>query len=508
MNLPGRDWIVINAGILLIAGCLLQLYREYSSRSDSSTVHVGDLTYRYRVAQLRHSSTVVWENIDPGDRVFSNDAVRTDELSEAILTLKDGTKIEMDPDSMIVLNLSEGKQELDFKTGSIVIHPGSGSDWTIRQGDRELSSMEDRTRITLQGSDLEIESASGAELLEGGSKSQIPGGKTARLRGGRFEFLESSVVLESPEDNSRFFMAAESMPVQFAWKSESASRFQLSLYRDFSHILDDREAALSPATALLPEGIYYWRVLNATTASVTRKFRIIRTLKPDLYTPSDAQEIMTDHAEENVFFSWQTVRLASSYRIQIARDAEFRNVTLDTELRRTNISLPVAPGQYFWKVTAQGGVDGSLSASPVRRFSLTKISGPTENRRPAENPAQSGSTRQTEARTELPSPIYPAPGSVVDMSKLNALPLQWSAVDGASEYSIRVWRTDGTPVFETSTAQTSAAVTDLSRLDTGSFRWSIDAKIPGKSAAHAEGDFTITLSEELEKPQLNIHETP
>ncbi len=62
---------------------------------------------------------MIRQDVEQNFPIFNQDSVRTDELSEAIVTLKSGTKFELDPRSMIVIHLKEGDELLKLEEGSV-----------------------------------------------------------------------------------------------------------------------------------------------------------------------------------------------------------------------------------------------------------------------------------------------------------------------------------------------------------------------------------------------------
>lgn len=123
MNLYSKFNKEIFVGILslLVLGVSLFLFWKEGAVDFGKREAVGNITFKYRTAQRKFSDHMIWQDVEQDFPIFNQDSVRTDELSEAIVTLKSGTKFELDPRSMIVIHLKEGDELLKLEEGSVKI---------------------------------------------------------------------------------------------------------------------------------------------------------------------------------------------------------------------------------------------------------------------------------------------------------------------------------------------------------------------------------------------------
>jgi hypothetical protein len=106
----------------------------------------------------------------------------------------------------------------------------------------------------------------------------------------------------------------------------------------------------------LPDGVYYWAVESRNeltlTRSSTNSFRIDTVLPdpPRLQYPANDTTISNSRPA----FSWRAVSNARRYRIQVASDASFNNVLVDT-MEASTVKAPITllPGHYFWRIATQ-----------------------------------------------------------------------------------------------------------------------------------------------------------
>ncbi|PKL19031.1 MAG: iron dicitrate transport regulator FecR, partial [Spirochaetae bacterium HGW-Spirochaetae-5] len=94
--------------ILLTAVCSYFLYRELTARIERTGGEaIGTITFKKRSASRRYTDNVIWEEIEQESKIFNYDAIRTMEYSSAVIALNDGTKIELDQNTLLVVVLSD-----------------------------------------------------------------------------------------------------------------------------------------------------------------------------------------------------------------------------------------------------------------------------------------------------------------------------------------------------------------------------------------------------------------
>jgi len=135
LELDGKDRVVILISFLVFSlSALLFIFLEVQIHESSREI-VGTVIYRNRVAQRRNSSSSIWSDVAQKEQVRNFDSIRTDELAEAIITLNSGTRIELDPFSMIVLNIINEETEIQLLRGSILVDPTEKDNVKIKKGE-------------------------------------------------------------------------------------------------------------------------------------------------------------------------------------------------------------------------------------------------------------------------------------------------------------------------------------------------------------------------------------
>jgi hypothetical protein len=110
-------------GIFLFLNTIVFVYIFYADINKRKGIGtreiIGDVTFKYNKIQRKFDNEVVWEDLDSNSPLSNRDSVRSDKSSQATLMLKDGTEIQMDEDTMLILEISEKVQKINFTKGSI-----------------------------------------------------------------------------------------------------------------------------------------------------------------------------------------------------------------------------------------------------------------------------------------------------------------------------------------------------------------------------------------------------
>ena len=142
---PG-EWLIV---VLLLLSILLFsaafVFEQNRSSGQGSGDVIGELNFRYRIAERKFADSVLWDRINPGDELHNQDWIRTDSYSEAVLELEDGSTVEMAPETMLVLIVDEGRREIRLEKGSLELNLKQGFD--LISEDRRIVGLRGESRI-------------------------------------------------------------------------------------------------------------------------------------------------------------------------------------------------------------------------------------------------------------------------------------------------------------------------------------------------------------------------
>lgn len=362
---------VLVGGLSVIAAVSLVMFYE-GRQAQEESAPVGVITFRYKVAQRRSASRVIWEDVEPGSNVFNNNFVRTDRESEAVVQLANGTRIELDPDSMVVLQLQGDRAEISFERGSIVVRGSDGVGQTLLKTKHGTVGLQQGSaRLTVAKDALQIAATSGSVNWQQGQHSQrIEPGVRATISASGVSRARLLLAQALPEDNHKFFSVQPSVEVQFSFGN--ASVLQVASSRDFSDLLRSVSSPDGSAKLTFAPGIYYWRTVRNGEGSEVRKFRIVSVPVLALLGPADGTRVATVSASRALWFRWQSHPLAAGYSLELSSEADFAKVSATRHLTTSGGSLAVGQGKWYWRVRTKPSLPGSAVTSEVRQLVIER----------------------------------------------------------------------------------------------------------------------------------------
>lgn len=292
------------------------------------------------------------------------------------------------------------------------------------------------------------------------------------VRGGRIELEEKAMVLielssaEGPEREAQVAVEvgtvggqldAKDKAVVIRTKAKAPARLRstsdVPLDYRLSRKQNATEVAVRRGEAVLEVGGQR-QSLKAGEASEIRDddspAQVVKLLPPPTAQSPAANAHVIFEPNVAITLSWKKVEGAAGYRLQVARDAMFRQPVLD--LQQPEVAaplLPADPGRYFWRLSAQD-VDGRWGHySQARSLHV--------DREPLEDKLQS-----------------PNDGAVIGfVSAPPSLTFAWETIDGAQGYRLLISKNAdlSEPVVDESVQATRRNVA----LPPGGWFWGVEA---------------------------------
>tara|TARA_B100001939_G_scaffold286204_3_gene256294 strand:+ start:13460 stop:15001 length:1542 start_codon:yes stop_codon:yes gene_type:complete len=505
------EWITVLVLILsIVLFAALFLYEQNRSTGSGSGQTIGELTFRYRIAERKFSDSVLWDRINPGDLLRNEDWIRTDSYSEAVLELEDGSRVEMAPETMLVLFVEEGRQELKLMQGSLELE--LKGDYDLIAKDRKIEKLNGRSRISLSDDSLEIEQEDSGATLDG---QELP--SWSRIRNEGIQKLQSNLTLLSPVD-TRTVVESEKSQVTFRWSGSCPCSLHVQSSSAQQSPISIEAISENQYQMELPHGIYSWYVKNSSEQSATRSFRLLESQPLQPVQPAAGSTITISNESGLVLFSWDGPGFQQRFRIDVSREPDMSNSSSLVTSRRSAV-FSLAAGTYYWRITSMAGLpDAPDTSQDVTSKVLSFEIKPSEetNQEVAINlkadekqdtaKKQPVYARPAPDRSEVARanvyPVFPLPETAVDMSKRDSLPFRWTPVPGVDKYLFRLYRDDSI-LIERFVPNPYLNFRELTLLDTAWFEWSVEPIFgDGQSGTGFQHRFQVTLSEQLEKPEL------
>lgn len=350
----------------------------FQQSNNSQLEHIGSVANSANDVRRKNLNTFSWMPASKKDEVFQNDSIFTGDRSEASIQLKDGSIIQIQPNSLITLNMKNGQMNLDLRYGNLVGELAQGSSLTVKSGTEEFNLENDPK--TKQKSKIEFNKAHsgsvGLKLLSGkaalidqkkqtkkelkentpikvSQKGEVKPAEpiTLQLLGEK----ERSIVRINPDDS-----------IPFEWKGQGdISRFELELSPEehFNHISLSQLSTSSQVgikDALEP-GSYFWRVKaydsngRVAVTSPPHKLHLQHITAPKVLTPQEQAEltweILIKKPEDLVAavpLTWESSPLLVNFTWQLASDAEFTQLLKEESTPRNEALTPKLNNGTYW----------------------------------------------------------------------------------------------------------------------------------------------------------------
>lgn len=434
----------------IIVVCSVMLYNVVQSGAGKgSGKAIGKVYYKNRSVQRKFSRAAVWGGLEQNTPVYNNDALRTEEQSEAVVVLNDGTRIEVGERSMIVLNVSDDSSGITFVRGALrVRNDAVGAGGKTDTPARQIKITTGNKTVQAQNGDVELTGGKGKEvavlvkkgkasLTVGGEKKDLEKNQQATVSAtNKIEVKPLTLIPLTPSSGERYYLRGSRRNTAFTWrKAETAVRFQVARSRDFRALVAQSRSTTGSASANLGGGVYYWRLTardkrGKTAFSETRRITIIGVKPPRVYAPLANRRFEYTEQPPLISFSWARHEQAASYRVSISTSADMSNAKT-TVSGATSTSRRLKAGTYYWRLSTVGSRPAASIAGPVLRFVVTR--------------------RQNSAPPRI---IYPRAGTSLNQVIFNkkGVLFNWLQKDRLTRFEITVARDAGfrSPVLKKS----------------------------------------------------------
>ena len=397
LNKINSDFIAVGISFIIISTFSVLLYADFTSKIDvGDAKKIGVISFKRKVAQRKYSSQVVWEDLDQNVPVYNNDSIRTSDFSEAVIKLEDGTSINLDENSMILLAMLGDGININFSHGSISAKSGGkskkegegsvsrikiqskGTSVSLGKGDIKLSrSANKELNLTVTKGTAEVKTGNEKKIIEKDQKVIISKDLKTKI-------FKLKLKLQEPSPGHFFITSQPAMPVKFSWEPvERGNRIFLEVSRNknFTRPVVRKAVKGTSFAQNLAGGNYYWRlkVINNRSKKVEsseiRKLNIVKDQVVRLVYPQMGAAINYSVKPPNINFNWQQNKLASGYILEISRNPDFKSTKRSVRTSLTRLVIDkLREGKYFWRVRTKTSIDVAAynGTSQVYSFNIVK----------------------------------------------------------------------------------------------------------------------------------------
>ncbi len=398
MQSKDKSYLYIIFLVLIIIFFSFRLFKNMTRFSkEGENPIIGMLTFKNKLIQRKFDSEVIWDEVESGVEIRNRDTIRTGDYSDALLTLVDKSKININENSMIYLDFSDSAI-IDFAYGSLSLvgsedNSGGGGggttkggdgggmlkDLKITAGDKVLEIGNSSINLEKSGKeDLKLQVTSGkAKIISNGKETELKENEVANMSHDGIEVSEVTLFPSLPLDYQKFYSKTTKTPVNFEWSTTDGSEnvyLEISKDSKFSSLVGKYPERNNTLQVNLDSGSYYWRLTavkkdkKSREISNLRKFQIFSVSPPSIVSPEDGKTYKFSAFAPLIEFTWKKNELYKEYSFELSTDSNFSDNIKKSLTSSNHITIDNLPeGKYFARVTAFpiGAEISSETSAPI-----------------------------------------------------------------------------------------------------------------------------------------------
>lgn len=370
--------------------------------------HASGLT---GTVELRHAGLPYWEGVSGTGEVRAEDWVRTGPGATVRLEFTNGTRLDVDESSVLVVELPQAESDAGAAAATIAVSKGGVS--AVAEADDQqpaaplLVKSEGHTQQVVvhgKGAALRVRATeAGTEIkVAKGTATVKRGAQAVELGEGRATVasVELSAAVEVPDYpvsvapgiDARAFFPLEK-PLALTWKPVPGVKgYRVQLARDLSFSVELRSKDVARTSFdFRPDsrGLYVWRVASLAAGGVMSEYGFARRIyfeeeapRELLLTPEDGEVFGYQTQPPAIVFQWQAAAGAVSYRLSVSKtsDPQDKPVLVETtDAQRLEVTR-LGAGEYHWGVYVRPGMK-PIFLSPrrlvVKQMAKPKVKAPS-----------------------------------------------------------------------------------------------------------------------------------
>ena len=418
-KLRASDFFITLLCLCVCGVSLWFFWKDLNSSSIRTDIDkIAIIHFKKNISQRKFNDRVVWERLQQDSELYNYDTVRTSDNAEAVIYFADGTKIDLNENTMIQIVVEEdGSVNLSVGNGNIEIDT---TETTSSSPAAVKLSLSDGAKITMQkGSRVSAETgengaAASLVVRDGNAVVAASTGESQQISGGEAVSIEKDgrlskqkiTVTSIPKFLVLYKLDENEDPVKLVWKtagegtdlaSNTLVIAETAADKKFEKILTSEEvsvkSAFSSSIEIFPQKErIWWRLYFADdlSSAVQGEIKTVKLDKTLLKAPLDNSSFSYRNELPALQFNWSANDYADHYQFEVSKNSDFTEPVISEELKTNSYTInTLSQGQYFWRVKPYYSVNniGEGQTSPVYTFNIEKTKGSSalQPTLPAEN---------------------------------------------------------------------------------------------------------------------------
>ncbi len=464
--------------------------------------------------QRKPLQRVIWESVSKNDDLFPGEAIRTTDNADAKIRLNEsGTIIHLEPNSLVVLEENEFGLSLDFLQGNMFVSStgtteGEGLTLKTGSGEVKLNSADMSLSKSRDGTvDMAVFKGQ-AELQQDGKKLSLDKDKSASFSDQGMSVDKDRVQIVWPAagetvllnlmDGEKLEVIFKPLPKGYTVSAEWGNSRSNLKASGASASGESGKIAFSgksgkwfvKLTAKAEDSALPPLASNIVPLTIDPKS------PPSLVEPKADMPVIKENKEEPVAFRWLNRHTLESQILEIATDAQFKNVKTKQTLGgdANEFTTVIGDGNYFWRVTGFLKIKNKTEAlsSTASKFSIV-----------------------SSWELKAPTPFFPEANqrlSYIDVQRLG-VEFKWTAPTRVTRFAVLVQRKHGGATTTVIERELETPMVKITEVKPGAYQWKVSSLDPNGGAAKSSSVMNFTIDEMpkiewVEAPPLYEYPTP
>lgn len=459
--------VAMAAGVSLSGFAITFVWYHFSARdlgNDGRSRPIARMVITHNEVQRKPVTKLIWQPVEENEILHIGEAIRTAANSEATIEFLNGsTKIELDPDSAIVLEENAGKVALNFLKGNMFVKSdGNAKDTAmmVSSGGKQIALGSSELSLGKSASgQLDLQVLKGSAQIESNGKMQmVEQGKT--MNGASFKLLSPS------PDSPIFTDKTKNEKVAFEWAPLDDTytvKLEAGPTRMSMKPMDSTLTAgpVGKLEATMKYGKTFYRLVARSSdpnkpeiTTLTFKNEVVAIVPPMLLEPENDKPIVLSDEAPQVKFAWSNPSQFEKVKFELSRTADMKQTTYSKVVEGTELlNLDFKnQGKFYWRVSGQIKGRKDLVASAAQAFDVKLFKG-----------------------LQTPIAELPLPGEkmAAPVTGLSSIAFSWQPVPSATQYKVIL----ESPTFTSGRSETESEIPQvrIRDLKAGTYSWSIVA---------------------------------
>jgi hypothetical protein len=353
-------------------------------RDDSQKTLLAQLGTVKNEVQKKQKGRVIWKRVDEDEPLYSGEHVRTTSEAEAKIRFNSGVEVDLDPDSVVVIEEMGDKATLDFIQGNIYVKGGDqpGS-LALKSGNASIDVSNADLAMGKQGSAVNVQVSRGtAQLTADGKQMTLDDSKMGSIGADGVNMAQQFFKIIKPSPNEKFYVRpANPQPVVFSWTplpEDFDVRLEIGSKRELMKPASAIAAGVKgQLTTVLRPGTQFWRLVATNRKdpkqiqfSTPAKLVVVADIPPKLLFPKSDSVVTALPETRTLELRWANPSRLVKLELEVAKDPQFKQIHFSEPVDDTGVRSiePPEDGEYYWRISGTQPNAAEKTVSNVQKF--------------------------------------------------------------------------------------------------------------------------------------------